>query len=410
MPLSQAQKSIAETDKRFRVAICGRRFGKTFLSVREMAKFARHSHKKVWYIAPSYRQAKQVVWDQLKQRLGRLNWIERTNESDLTIHLVNGSQISLRSADNPDSMRGVGLDFVVFDEFADMSDRTWQEIIRPTLSDRGGHALFIGTPKGLGNWAYDIYNKYHEDPDNWASFQFTTLDGGNVPQEEIESAQRDLDERTFRQEYLAKFETYSGIIYYAFGDYNIISDMPKITESEVLHVGMDFNIDPATAVIGIRRGEQAFVLDEIEIHGSNTDEMVMELRNRYPKNPIIVYPDASGQRQTTSSGGRSDHIILKNAGFVVKANPINPAVKDRIASVNAMMKNTMGDHRLLINKKCRRLIECLRKQTYKEGTRVPDKDSGLDHFPDALGYWISYVWPIRTITPTQDQPKVFAHF
>ena len=153
MPLSSAQKQIAESDKRFRVLISGRRFGKTHLAIREMCKAASTPNQTVWYIAPSYRMSKTIVWDQLKKKLVQLNWAKKINESDLTIRLVNGSIISLKGADNGDSLRGVGLNFIVLDEFADIEQKAWTEVLRPTLSDTGGGALFCGTPKGIGNWA-----------------------------------------------------------------------------------------------------------------------------------------------------------------------------------------------------------------------------------------------------------------
>src|SRR5210317_1627862 len=215
MPLSNAQKNIADSDRRFRVLISGRRFGKTHLAIREMCRAASQPDQKVWYVSPSYRMSKQIVWDQLKKRLQSLNWCRKINESEMNIWLVNGSQISLKGADNEQSLRGVGLDFIVLDEFADINVKAWTEVLRPTLSDTGGGALFCGTPKGRGNWAFDLYTHAGTDP-QWSRWQFTTLDGGFIPEEEILQAQADLDELTYKQEYLGSFETYSGAIYYKF--------------------------------------------------------------------------------------------------------------------------------------------------------------------------------------------------
>ena len=128
MPLSQAQKSIVDDEHRFITASCGRRFGKTFLCMNRLAYHARIPNQRVWYIAPTYRMAKQIIWEPLVAKLKSLNWIRQVNASDLSIKLVNGSEISLRSADNPDSLRGVGLNFVAFDETADMDPgyRDWE--------------------------------------------------------------------------------------------------------------------------------------------------------------------------------------------------------------------------------------------------------------------------------------------
>ena len=107
MPLSKPQKQILECDKRFRVLITGRRFGKTFLCVQEIAKFARYPKKKVWYVAPTYRMAKDIVWNDLVERMTKHKWVKKINHSDLKITLRNGSEISLRGADNENSLRGV---------------------------------------------------------------------------------------------------------------------------------------------------------------------------------------------------------------------------------------------------------------------------------------------------------------
>jgi len=412
MPLSEAQQSIGDDQTRFRVIIAGRRFGKTYLSVREMAKFARHPKRKVVYIAPSYRQGKQTVWADLKEKLGRLGWIKRVNETELTITLVNGSLIMLRSADNYDSMRGLGIDFVVFDEFADIAVQTWTEVIRPALSDREGHAMFIGTPKGMGNWAKDLWDQGQNPATiDWSSYQYTTLDGGNVSEEEIEAAKQDLDERTFRQEYMATFETYSGAVYYAF-DRSQLFDIkqlePVVANNETMHIGVDFNVNPMSAVVSVKRGERLYVVDAIEIYGSNTQELCDEIKMKYgTERKYFAYPDASGGARNTK--GTSDHNILRQNGFLVKAPGRNPPVKDRIAAVNSAFKSSNGQVKLCINNTARRLIECVEKQTYKGDTRVPDKESGFDHLLDALGYLTVYHFPIQRPIK-QDTTSVFGHF
>jgi len=386
MPLNMPQAAVAGSDARFRVLIGGRRLGKTFLAIRELARFARIPERKVLYIAPSYRMAKQLVWKELKQKLYDLNWVDKANETELTVTLINGSEIMLRSADNYDSIRGLGVDFVVFDEFADIAKETWTEVVRPALSDRQGHGLFIGTPKGAANWAKDLYDRGFVG-DDWASWQFTTLDGGNVTAEEIEAAKDDLDERTFRQEYMASFETYSNVIYYNFDHKKLFREQMEVDVKDILHIGMDFNVSPISAVIAKSDGKTIQVFDNIEIYGSNTQEMCDEIKERYPNNRIIVYPDASGGARSTK--GISDHRILQQNGFVVKAPRRNPAVKDRINSVNAALQNANGDSRLSIYFKCKRVIESLEKHSYKGDTRPPDNEHGFDQLTDALGYLVT---------------------
>jgi phage terminase large subunit len=406
MPLSKAQRLIADAPFRFRVAVCGRRFGKTHLSIRELAKYARIPDKRVWYIAPTYRMAKQIVWKKLKKKLTTINWVKSINESDLTLTLVNGSEISLRGADNYDSLRGVGLDFVVLDEAADIDAEAWYEVIRPTLSDTGGHALFLGTPKGM-NWFKELYDN-HLTKNNWVSFQFTTLDGGNVPQEEVESARQDLDTRTFRQEYEATFENFSGIIAYSFGDHNILNK-PEISSTQPLIIGTDFNVNPMSATVMLQTKDGLHQIDEIVIQASNTNELVEEIRNRYPKNPITIFPDPAGVQRKTSANGQTDIKILENAGFTVKYHRQHPLVKDRINAANSLFHlRTDGNCRFRIDPGCKHTIKSLRQHCYKPDTQVPEKDSGLDHMFDALTYAIQYLFPIKKDLPTII-PQRFGH-
>jgi hypothetical protein len=394
MTLSLAQNKIAKDTTRFRVVVAGRRFGKTHLSIRELCYYAKEPNKDVWYVAPTYKMARQIVWKKLKNRLQDLNWIQKTNETELTIQLRNGSTIALKGADNYDSLRGVGLDFIVLDEFADIDPLAWYETLRPTLSDKQGRALFIGTPKGIGNWAYEIYQNTLEDPEHWSSYSFTTIDGGNVKPEEVESARRDLDERTFRQEYLATFETFSGRIYYSFDRALNVHKYEGATP-DVLYVGMDFNIDPMSAVVATRQGDTLHIIDEVRIFGSNTQEMIEELKQRFPKTKIWVYPDPAGNQRKSSAGGATDITLLSNAGFVVKAPRVHTPVRDRINAVNSRLCDSTGIRRLIIDPKAKYTIEGLERQTYKEGTSQPDKSSGHDHMNDALGYMVDYLFPVR---------------
>ena len=401
MPLSAAQKTIAHSEKRFRVAICGRRWGKTHLAIRELAKFAREPNRRCFYVAPTYRQAKQIVWDKLKHRLMDLRWVDRINESDLTIRLINGSSISLRGADNPDSLRGVGLDFIVMDEFAMIDSKAWYEVLRPTLSDQAGHALFISTPMGTGNWAKDLFDQSISNTD-WASWQYTTLEGGNVPLSEILSAKQDMDERTFRQEYEATFESFAGRIFYAFDRSNVVQF--TVDTPDTVYIGMDFNIDPMSACIGVRMGDRMHIIDEIRMFSSNTQEMVSEVQSRYPRSKIWVYPDPASRQRKTSAGGHTDLSILQNAGFIVKAPNAHDPVRDGINAVNSRLCDANGVRNLMIDPKCKHTIESLERHAYKEGTSQPDKDSGYDHMTDALRYMIAYIWPVkRDVRPVPAQ-------
>lgn len=408
MALSAAQREIANSPHRWRVAVCGRRFGKTHLAIREIAKYARYPDKLIYYVAPTYKMAKTIVWKKLRRKLQSLNWVQKANETELSLTLVNGTEIHLKGAENYDSLRGQGLDFLVIDEAADIDPAAWYEVLRPMLSDKGGHALFLGTPKGM-NWFKDIYDLAKTRPTVWRSWQFTTIDGGNVPPEEVEQARLDLDPRVFRQEYEATFENFSGIIAYAFGEHNFKASDP-VTATEPLIVGTDFNVNPMSSVVMRRTKDGLHVIDEIVIHGSNTHELVEELRNRYPTNPITVFPDPAGVQRKTSANGNTDIKILENAGFTVRYHRQHPPVKDRINAANSLFflredKTT----RFLIDPRCKSTIKSLQQFCFKPDTQIPDKDSGFDHMFDALTYAIQFLFPITREYSQPIAPQRWTH-
>lgn len=391
MQLTSPQTAIFTDSSRFRVVVAGRRFGKTFLSTAELIRAALSAEKRnCWYIAPTYKAAKEIAWSMLVQAIPG-EYVTKTNETALSLHLANGSVISLKGAEKPDNLRGRALDFCVLDEFADMRKEAWHEVIRPSLSDRKGSAIFIGTPKGRNHF-YDLWTKGADKDEGWSSYQYTTLQGGNVDQEEIEAAKHDLDERTFTQEYQAQFVNYSGVIYYNFKREESVRRYQG--ELRGVLIGMDFNLDPMSAVVMTRHGGSLHIFDEIVIFGSNTDEMADEISRRYGRKNVTIYPDPACRQRKTSAGGRTDLSILQNAGFEVRVRNSHSAVRDRINAVNSRLQAADGVRHLFVDPKCKKTIESLERQTYKPGTSQPEKD-GFDHMNDALGYAVDYLYPIR---------------
>lgn len=407
MQLTLPQSEIFLNNARFRTVVAGRRFGKTYLAAAELLRAAiSGANKNCFYCSPTYGMSKEIQWQMLLDMIPE-EYIAKTNETALTITLINGSIIYLKGAEKPNNLRGRALDFCVLDEFADMRPEAWFEVLRPSLSDRHSNesptrALFIGTPKGRNHF-YDLWAKGIDNQDEWASFQYTTIEGENVLPDEIDQARSDLDERTFKQEYEAAFVTYSGLIYYNFAREETVIATANY-QHEILLIGMDFNTDPMSAVVAIRKGNTLTCVDEIVIYGSNTDEMVKEINHRYPHRQIVIFPDPAARQRKTSAGGRTDLSILQNAGFHVKAKSKHDVVRDRINSVNARLKAADGERHLFITANCKQVIKSLERQTYKEGTSIPNKDDGYDHMNDALGYLVSYLFPVQTIYDVE-QPK-----
>lgn len=392
--LTKPQGRVYRSTARFRALNAGRRFGKTHLADLELVGAAVNKPGSVnWYIAPTYRQAQQISWAKLKSMIPA-SYVASKNESDLSIILRNRSIIALRGADNPDSLRGPGLDFVVLDEAAFQKHEAWTEVVRPALSDRMGRALFISTPCGY-NWFYDLYCAAKSRAD-WAAFQFTTLQGGNVPASEIEAARSELDEKTFRQEYEASFEALTGRVYYAYDrDLNVkpLADIPGAP----LLVGMDFNVNPMSATFAVKAGGQLHFIGEHLIPNGNTDDMAKAIRAKFPNRQIRVYPDPTGNaRKTSAPVGQTDFTILRSAGFQVIAPSSPYPVADKINTVNAAMKNAAGLRRAFIDAaKCPNLAKGLDGLTYREGTNEPDKSLGLDHITDAAAYLMLWEMPMR---------------
>jgi hypothetical protein len=299
---------------------------------------------------------------------------------------------------------------VLVDEWADCPYEAWEEVLRPMLSTcryyvdgverRGGHALRIGTPKGF-NHCYDTYlaGQDGREPDH-KSWLYTSVQGGNVPVEEIEAARRSMDPRTYRQEYEASFENYQGVIYYCF-DRRANHTDETIQAGDELHIGMDFNVAHMSGIVFVIRDGEPRAVDEM-VDVFDTPAIIEKINERYAGHKITVYPDASGDNRKTSNASESDIALLKKGGFKVVVNSANPAVKDRINSKNAMLCNTYGDRRLLVNtKKCPKYTQALERQVWDEKSQ-PDKTAGFDHPNDAGGYFIVKTYPIvkRTTTVT----------
>lgn len=188
---------------RFRVVPCGRRFGKTLLGCNELAKFCCEHEKKLGcWVAPTYRQTK-IAYKLIKTALQPI--MQHSSDSELMIELINGTRMMFCSADNYDALRGFGIHFLVLDECADINEKAWTEVLRPTLSDTRGKALFLGTPKGR-NFFHTLYHR-GLDPayPEWESFTAPTSANPYIPREEIEAARQELPEMVYQQEYLAIF-------------------------------------------------------------------------------------------------------------------------------------------------------------------------------------------------------------
>jgi len=197
------QEEVMKDDSRFRVIAAGRRTGKSHLAAVSLILNALTEQKgKVFYVAPTQGQARDVMWSTIYDIAGDI--IEKSHVNNLEITLAGGNTIYLKGADRPDTLRGVSLKHLVMDELAFMKPDVWESILRPALADRKGSAIFIGTPEGRNHF-YDLFVGGRTWPD-WNSFHFTSFDNPLVDPSEIEHARQTLPAFSFQQEFLASFD------------------------------------------------------------------------------------------------------------------------------------------------------------------------------------------------------------
>tara|TARA_R100000329_G_scaffold39844_1_gene37289 strand:+ start:1321 stop:2553 length:1233 start_codon:yes stop_codon:yes gene_type:complete len=202
--LHEGQQKVRDSEARWKILCAGRRFGKTRLGVQMCLEVALKGGR-AWWVAPTFSIAR-VGWRDIAASAKSFPREIEPNVSlaNMQIDLPNGGSIAVRSADNPQRLRGEGLDFLVMDEAAFVKPEVWQEVLRPTLTERKGSALFISTPIGRNNWFYDLW-EVAEDAENWERFRFSTTDNPMIDPEEVEAARKEVGSIVFAQEYLAEF-------------------------------------------------------------------------------------------------------------------------------------------------------------------------------------------------------------
>ena len=199
------QQEVYEDPARFKVIAAGRRTGKSRLAAWKLIIEGLAAKKgQIFYVAPTQGQARDIMWDLLLE-LGH-DVITGKHVNNLQITLVNGTKISLKGADRPETMRGISLKYLVMDEYADMKPEVWEQILRPALADLKGSAMFIGTPMGRNHF-YELYQyACLEDDEDWAGFHYTSYDNPIIDAKEIEQAKKSMSSYSFRQEFMASFE------------------------------------------------------------------------------------------------------------------------------------------------------------------------------------------------------------
>lgn len=242
--LSKWQSEVWRSNARYKVINIGRRGGKTTASGVKIADYAsKHDNAIIWYIAPNYKQAKSIMWEMLRELIPK-EWVTKTNEQELKIVLKNGTQILLKGAQEPDSLRGVRIDLVIFDEvaFFDYWDEVWK-VLRPTMVDSKAEAWFISTPNGFNHFK-DLAESH--DPD-YEYFHYTSYDNPYLDRAELDKMKEEMDEDSFAQEVMGEFRKMSGLIYKEFDRPKHMIELPTIPNDWTWFEALDFGYEHMTA-------------------------------------------------------------------------------------------------------------------------------------------------------------------
>lgn len=376
---------------KFKVVVAGRRFGKTYLALTWLLAGRLKEGERRWIVMPTYRQGKLVAMPILRKLTRNFPRL-RINESDMSF-TVSGAEIAIKGAEDPAKLRGSHLDKVVLDEYAYMKSNAWEEVIFPMMTTNpNSKALFIGTPDGFNNGFYDLFLKGQGGDVDWKSWQFTSIEGGWIPKKEVERAKRNMDERLFHQEFLASFESAQNKVAYNFDRKTHLK--AKAEPSSNYWCGMDFNVSKMVGQLAYEYSNgDIHYFDEAVLLNSNTEEMARHLRNKFPDLKYI-YPDPAGVARSTTSS-KSDHQILRDYGFIVKARRKHPSHRDRINSLNRKLKDADGHIGMTVSPRCKELIRDLEQCQRDVKTGGIDKrDLERTHALDACSYPIEYRFPV----------------
>jgi len=363
-----------ERTERWAVIVAHRRCGKTVSCINELIYKALIENKedgRYAYVAPYYSQAKNIAWDYLLRFSKPV--MAKANQSELWVELINGARIRLFGADNADSLRGLYLDGIVLDEYADMRPRIWGEIIRPLLADRLGWAVFIGTPKGH-NAFWDIYNNATKN-DGWYAKTLRASQTGLLPKSELEDAAKSMTQDQYLQEFECDFESAILGAYYG-KEMRQLTDQGRITDIEYdpmfpLFSSWDLGYSDDTTIWTwqVVHGEVRF----LDYHSSNGQSIpfytayIAQQETKFGAKYKFHYLPHDARAKTLASGGKS---IIEQLSAKIKIESMkivpNLSLQDGIQATRMMLLRSWFDP------KCEDGIECLRQyeRSYNEDKKV----------------------------------------
>lgn len=394
--LTEPQREFVLSDAPHPGMVAGYGAGKSQAAVVRIAlRACQYPKLSFAFVEPTFDLVRLIAWPRFTELLTEWGVDHELNKAESILRLENDAQIIFRSADNPARLVGFEVADAVIDEIdvlrADQARDVWIKMLgraRQKKPDGAPNTVAcVSTPEGF-KWMYHTFQK---DPrPGYVLYRAPTSSNPYLPEGYLAQL-----EATYSASQLQAYcegiftNLASGTVYPEF-DRKRHGTTQIIAPGEPLHIGMDFNVTKMAAVVFVmREGKPIAVAEHVDVY--DTPAMIRLLKAHYGGRSILVYPDSSGSGRRSTNASVSDIALLKGAGFRVCAHPTNPAVKDRIASVNKLLRD--GDLRVNVDT-CPALTEALEQQAYDKNGE-PDKTSGHDHVVDALGYLCAYKFPIE---------------
>jgi len=393
----EAQRRFHDSTAKYRAYIGGYGSGKTLACCHEAIRLSVINRGLTgMLVAPTHGMMADNVVPMLFGILNRAGIDYEYNKSEGRILLPWDSSIILRSADNPDRLKGPNLAWAGVDEAALISRKAWEVVISRIRHPRARRlsAFITTTPEGF-NWVYEEFVEKRRR--GYTVIRASTAENIHLPGDYVRDLEDAYDPLTARQYLHGEFvNAAAGRVYHAFDRRVHVSADAVYDKKYPLLLGVDFNVDPMCAAVCQIADGAVRVVDEFVLAGSGTYGLCETVAGRYPGVRVFAYPDASGRARRTAGTPEapSDFAILMRHGFAVRAGRRNPRVRDRVNAVNRKLAGDGGSPGVLVHPDCRETIRSFEQTTYRPNTREIDKTPGVEHMTDALGYLIEHEFPV----------------
>lgn len=409
----ETQQALWQCQDRMVAVRAGRGSGKTAIAMRRLV---RSLAEKTWhgqprlnaFVGPTYNQARRVAWNILKGLIDKKWLVKEPSETEMSFTTIWGSQLIVIGLDKPARFEGRQYDFVVVDEGSDIKPGAIDRSIRPALTVRKGVLWRIGVPKRSGVGAREFRRVCEDRSRGYTFFHWSAED--LLDEHELKILKGQLDAKDYKEQIQGHAVEAGGQAFYCFSKENVSAgEETTYDKDRTIVVGSDFNVNPMAWILAHTHNNKLFVFDEIWLRDTNTRATLDFLHRQYPQHQAgwVFMGDASSKARKTvaTSTSASDYLIIKQderfrsgKGVNISYPAKNPAIKDRLASCNALLCNAKGERRLFVSPTCRQLIEDLESRDLDEYGQPTDATPDSGHMTDALGYAVHGLFPIYYTT------------